>query len=85
MEGRKKVVFVFFKEKKHRMMSVPALCSSKTARGSAARRLVQHKVRTSCWDSEQKHTQLRKPLAEKLYCVLVFIASRLFPFSLPPL
>lgn len=82
MERRKRggcVLFCFFL-KKHMAMTVPALRSSKTARGSAARRLVQDKVKTSRWDSEQKHARSHKPLAEELLCVLVFVAT--FPFSL---
>lgn len=63
-------------------MAVPALRSSKTERGSAARRLVQHKVKTSRWDSAQIHAQSREPLAEKLHCVRVFVASRLFPVTI---
>lgn len=87
MEGRGKGCCFLKKkeEKKHMMMSVPALRSSKTARGSAARRLVQHKVRTSRWDSEQKHTQSREPLAEKLCCVRLFVPWRLFSICLPTL
>lgn len=83
MEERKKGVFLggFF-SKKHMAIAVPALRSSKTERGSAARRLVQHKVRIPVAGIQQKHAQSREPLAEKLHCVRVSVASRLFPVTI---
>lgn len=74
----KRVFFI----KKHMAMAVPALCSSNTERGSAARRLVQDQVRTSRWDSVLIYAQSCEPLAEKLHCVRVLVASQLFPVTI---
>lgn len=83
MEERKKGGFLFFFFEKAHGNS----CSSSA--------LIQNRERLSCetsgptqsqnpsrWDSAQKHAQSREPLAEKLHCVRVSVASRLFPVTI---
>lgn len=77
MEERKKGVFFFFL-KNHMAIAVPALRSSKTERGSAARRLVQHKVRIPVAGIQRKNTPNPASHWQKNCTACVFLLPRDF-------